>query len=432
MTQRKRIGPAALLGLFAALGLSACAVQRPPSNSCPALPLGGLQTTMSGQEADPDAVNAMIRAIGGGAAPAPEPVPVETIRAAEEASMTMATGMVESAMRAQARVTPPAQPITVRILTMSAGGQWGAYGAGLMTGWSQNPRSPRPDFDVVTGVSAGAILAVPVFAGSRFDPAMEFFRGVAADDVSTRRPLFSLLRAPSLNDPTPLEQYFRAALTPDLIDAIAARHAAGDQLLVSATDLHTTASQIFDLGAAAGMEDRAAAANCIVEAMLASAAIPGLFPPRHINGVLYSDGGLRDQVFFRAVDTARTRVARELGRPVRVEAFLVVNGALMPTTVPPEDKLLSYLGRSLVALADEVQRDSVIDAVNFAEGRPGWTLWGKVPRVDLAECGFGEVPVATFDDCLTRVVFDAGVVDGREVPIDWMDAAELRQVAEEL
>ncbi|MEM7490063.1 MAG: patatin-like phospholipase family protein [Pseudomonadota bacterium] len=430
MTMYRRIGRMALLALAAATGLSACAVTRPESRTCPALPLGGMsQTVVSTQNtSDDDTVNAMIRAIGQGNAPAPGP----TRRAAEEVSMSMATSMVENAMRAQAERTPMAQPIEVRILTMSAGGQWGAYGAGLMTGWSQNPRSPRPAFDVITGVSAGAILAVPVFAGPRFDPTLQFFRGVASDDVSVRRPIFSLLRSPSLNDVTPLETYFRQVLTPDMVNAIAARHEAGDQILVSATDLDTTASQIFDIGAAAGMEDKAAAADCIVEAMLASAAIPGLFPPRHINGVLYADGGLRDQVFFRAVDTARVRVARELGRPVEVTAYLVVNGALLPTTMPPEDKLLAYLGRSLVALADEVQRDSIIDAVTFAENRPGWTLWGMVPQVDLTPCGFAEVPVATFDSCLTREVFDKGVADGRSVPIDWMNSTELREVAQEL
>ncbi len=421
MTFRRRLlqlaSGAALAGT-----LSACDVPRPPDNVCPALPIGGLQVTVSSQQASPETVNAMIAAIGGG----------QTRAQAEQASMGMATSMVESAMRAEARRTPPAQPITVRILTMSAGGQWGAYGAGLMTGWSQNTGRPRPNFDVVTGVSAGAILGVPVFAGSRFDPVMEYFRGLEANEVSRRRPLPAILTSPSWNNPAPLEEFLRKSLTPEMLDAIAARHEAGDQLLISATDLHTTASQIFDIGAAARMADKEAATDCIVEAMMASAAIPGLFPPRHINGVLYADGGLRDQVFFRAVDTARARVARELGRPVRVEAFVVVNGALQPTTSPPKDRLLSYFGRSVVALADEVQRDSIKDAVSFAEDRPGWTLWGMIPDVDLSECGFEEVPVTTFDPCLTRVVYDAGLEEGKRVPIDWMNAAELRAAADEL
>ena len=423
---------ATLLAPLAAAALMAgCTVTRPPNNVCPALPLSGMSPGMmapdapvlSTQSASPATVNAMIAAIGGTPGGA----------ARQEAQMeSMAMGMVEDAMRAEARRTPAAQPITVRILTMSAGGQWGAYGAGLMTGWSQNPARPRPAFDVVTGVSAGSILAVPVFAGPQFDPALEFFRGISAEDVSRRRNVFALLRAPSLNDNSALEAFLDEAITPQMIDAIARRHEEGDQILVSATSLENTAGEIFDIGATARMADREKAADCITEAILASSAIPGLFPPRHINGSLYADGGLRDQVFFRAVDTARARVARELGRPVRVEAYVVVNGALMPPTQPPDDKLLSYLGRSVVALADEVQRDSIIDAVNFAENRPNWTLRGMVPRVDLSECGFVDAPVTTFDPCLTRVVFDKGLADGRAVPIDWMDAGELRAVAEEL
>ncbi|SFJ11361.1 patatin-like phospholipase family protein [Jannaschia pohangensis] len=411
----------ALMSLVLCTGVSACAVARPPDNSCPALPIGGLQTTAATQSAPPDAVEAMIDAIAPAASPrAPADLEAQTVE------------MAETAMMAQARGQSRARPITVRIITLSAGGQWGAFGAGLMAGWSQNPATPRPVFDVVTGVSAGAIIAVPLFAGPEFDGVLHFYRGVDADSVSTRRSLPALLRAPSINDPAPLEAFFRRSVTPDMVRAIARRHSEGDQLLISATNLDTTAGEIFDLGAVAEMADAAQAADCIVEAMLASAAIPGLLPPRVINGTLYADGGLRDQVFFRAIDTARTRVARDLGRPVRVEAYLVVNGALTPPTRPVEDRLLSYFGRSVEALADEVQRDSITDAVNFAQGREGWTIRGMVPVVDLSGCGFDDAPTSTFDPCLTRTVFDAGVAAGRATPIDWMTAAELRAIADEL
>ena len=166
--------------------------------------------------------------------------------------------------------------------------------------------------------------------------------------------------------------------------------------------------------------------------MLASAAIPGLLPPRNIGGALYADGGLRDQVFFQAVDTARARVARETGRTVRVEAYLVVNGALRPPVEPAEDRLLGYLNRSVEILADEVLRSSILEAVRFAEDRPDWRLRGIVSQATFGTCGIAAPPAGTFDPCVTRVLFDEGRAAGRATPIDWLDARALRRSAEEL
>ncbi|MEM9795914.1 MAG: patatin-like phospholipase family protein [Pseudomonadota bacterium] len=385
--------------------MASCAFTRPPANACPALPLSMSDLTVKssqGREGPPvmgGAVNLMLEAL-----------------------------QAEARAQRAARSAPRA-PITLRVITLSAGGQYGAFGAGFLDGWSDNPATPRPRFDVVTGVSAGAILAPIAFAGPDFDDRLRFFDGISAENVSRRRPLTAIFAAPSVNDPGPLETFLNESLTPELTRAIAARHAEGDQILVSATNLDTTEGEIFDLGAAAGAAN---AAPCLAEALLASAAIPGLLPPRNINGALYADGGLREQVFFRAVDTARAQVARQSGRPVRVEAYLIVNGALVPPSEPAEDRLTGYFGRAVSTLADEVLRDSIIDAVRFAEMRKDWTLRGMVADVDLSPCGFDSPPTGTFDPCVTALLYGAGERAAERVPIDWLSAADLRAVAEEL
>lgn len=397
-----------------AVALGGCALTRPPSLACPALPLVPMAATVSSQSAPAPRP----------AAPAPRP----DMGAMIEAETAEA---VARSMRAEARATPPARPIVVNVVTLSAGGQWGAFGAGFLEGWSANPRTPRPRFDVVTGVSAGAILAPVAFAGPEFDPILRFYRGLSAEGVSRARALPALLAAPSIRTAAPLRRFLSGALSPALVAAIGARHAAGDQLLIGATNIDTTEAAIFDLGAVAeaGAPN---AADCMVEGMLASAAIPGVLPPRHINGALYADGGLREQVFFRAVDTARARVARETGRPVRVEAYLIVNGALRAPEGPAPDRLLGYIARSVEVLADEVLRDSILDAVAFAEARPGWRLRGMVAEVAFPDCTFDALPTGTFDPCITRTLYDAGLAAGRAVPIDWKDARALRAIAEEL
>ncbi|MBM2575215.1 patatin-like phospholipase family protein [Jannaschia sp. Os4] len=391
------------------LALSACALDRPEGLSCPSLPVDAPAPVLSSQSEGGDVLeattNSMIAAIEA-EAPAARAIPTPQVRRA-----------------------PAAPPITLRIVTLSAGGQYGAFGAGVLRGWSEAPGG-RPTFDVVTGVSAGAILAPIAFAGPEFDGALDFYRGLDADRVSRGRFLPALLRAPSLRDASPLRAFLARALSPALVSAIAARHAQGDRLLVAATNLDTTAGEVFDLGA--GTAD---GAPCLAAAMQASAAIPGVLPPVAIDGALYADGGLREQVFFQAIDTARARIARETGREVRVEAFLVVNGALVPPQAPVEDRLLSYIGRAVETLADEVLRDSILDAVRFAEGRPGWTLRGLAAQdVDLSPClapGEG-TPTGTFDPCVTRVLFDHGRGIGRGLPNGFLSAADLRRLAAEL
>ena len=403
----------ALAALSAIALLAACAVERPPSVACPGLTVADeTPVTVSTQGASPPEaiVNRMAAAIDVGA-----------------------TDPVADAMRAEAARTAPSQAVRFRVVTLSAGGQFGAFGAGFLAGWGTNPATPRPTFDVVTGVSAGAILAPVAFAGPAFDDALAFYRGLGADGVLRRRPILSVPRAPSLATPEPLEAFLEREVDAELVAAIAGRHAAGDQVLIAATNIDTTEEEFFDLGAVAATADPGQATTCIREAMLASAAIPGLLPPRHINGALYADGGLRDQVFFRAVDTARARVARETGRDIRVEAYLVVNGSLRPPIDPARDSLLGYIGRSVEILADEVLRDSVLEAVAFARERPEWRLRGVVSRADVAAtCGVDSIPSGTFDPCITRALYDEGAARGRRAPIDWLDADALEALAAEL
>jgi hypothetical protein len=49
-----------------------------------------------------------------------------------------------------------------------SGGAWdGAYGAGVMNGWTK--RGDRPEFALVSGVSAGALIAPFAFLGPEYD-----------------------------------------------------------------------------------------------------------------------------------------------------------------------------------------------------------------------------------------------------------------------
>ncbi len=341
------------------------------------------------------------------------------------------TGMISETIDQAARATRRG-PITLDVLTLSSGGQFGAFGAGFLRGWGENQAAPRPAFDLVTGVSAGAQLAPIAFAGREFDAALETFRGLSEPDVLIRRPILSVPASPSIVSPMPLEALLRQQLTEPLLTRIADRHQNdGARLLVSAVNIDTSAARVFDLGSiSSGNGSLATRRDCMTEVLLASGAVPGIFPPRHIDDALYSDGGLRDHVFFQAVESARAQAARRTGREVRVNATIIINGALAGVPDRAEDSLIGYVSRSLEILADEVLRDSITEAIAFAESRPGWSVRGVFAEADISSCG-AEARSGTFDACVTTILFDHGRDVGRRVPASWKTAAALRDKANE-
>ena len=329
------------------------------------------------------------------------------------------------------RTQPALEELQLNVISLSAGGQWGAFGAGFITGWSQNPEQRRPSFDLVTGVSAGGLLAVSAFAGEEYDLSLIPFRGLEERDVATPLGFLTIPFRSSLRDPTPLENLVSDQIDREVVEQVARRHEGGSRLLVAATNLDTTLLEVFDMGLIASdetisIEDRV---DCMTEVLLASAAVPGLFPPRNINGALYADGGLRDHIFFEEVERARLFAQARTNRRITVDAYTIVNGPLTLPNEPVEDRLLAYFGRSIVALNDEVLRDSVIETIEFATMRDGWTLRGIIPQVDATRCGFEKPPSFTFDECFTRLLYDTGLEQGRQVPIPWLSSDELLERA---
>ncbi len=382
---------ALLIPLFAAL--AACSTTRPQSAVCP-MPGGA---SLTGLETSETSVSASLY------------------------NKSLAETM---SGRAAAN---PTRPVEINAITFSAGGQWGAFGAGLLSGWSD-----RPEFDLVTGVSTGAFLAGPAFAGQDFDEALELYNGLSQDEVVTVNPLYGLLGQPAATSVAPLERSLRKQVTPALLDRMAERHSDGNRLVVGATNIDTTEFEVFDLGALAahGADNGIDVQDCVVEVLLASAAIPVAMPPRHINNALYADGGLRDQVFFREIERVRLAAEEDLGRAVKVNAFIIVNGDLEPPKEKVEDSLISYAVRSLGALTDEILRDSIFEAVQFAKDQGNWTVRGIVPKVDFeGKCSFDDSPSFTFDECLTKVLFEEGKRIGQSGSIPWLDADEMRRLA---
>ena len=192
----------------------------------------------------------------------------------------------------------------VDILVLSGGGSDGAYGAGLLNGWSD--RTGRPEFALVTGISTGALIAPFAFLGSEYDEELErFYTNTGTDDLVDLQ-IFSALtgKVLGLTNTTKLQETLSQVITPAFLDRVAEEHAKGRRLLIGTTNLDAQRPVTWDIGAIAS-SGFPAREQLVRNVLLASASIPGAFPPVLfnvvVNGKRYSemhvDGGVTRQLF---------------------------------------------------------------------------------------------------------------------------------------
>lgn len=190
-------------------------------------------------------------------------------------------------------------------LAISGGGENGAFGAGLLTAWSE--LGSRPEFKVVTGISTGALIAPAAFLGSAYDKDLEsFYTRTTAQDIMTSRGLIAGLLNDSLYDSRPLLETIRRFLTPAVLAAIAHEYIVKGRLLFVATaNLDAPVGVMWNMGAIAASK-HPRAADLFAKILLASASIPGLLPPVMIDievgnerfEEMHVDGGTVAQVIL--------------------------------------------------------------------------------------------------------------------------------------
>lgn len=194
--------------------------------------------------------------------------------------------------------------VAYRVLAISGGGSRGAYGAGLLTGWSEH--GDRPEFDVVTGISTGALMATHAFLGTGFDDGLQIYRRTRNEDVFKPRGKLAAFNDDALLDTAPLRATLSALLTEDIVRRVADEHAKGRRLYIGTTSLDANTFTVWDMGAIAA-SDRPDKVQRYRDVIRASAAFPIAFPPVYFeverpDGTRYTqmhaDGGLRQTVFF--------------------------------------------------------------------------------------------------------------------------------------
>jgi predicted patatin/cPLA2 family phospholipase len=243
------------------------------------------------------------------------------------------------------------------ILAISGGGANGAFGAGLLVGWTA--AGDRPNFRVVTGISTGALIAHFAFLGPDMDDELErFYTTTSTKDILTRRNLLFLLRLDSAADSSPLRNKLLDLFSPKMIAAIAAEHKKGRRLYIGTTHLDAGRPMIWNIGEIASSNQPGVAA-LLADIFLASVSIPGVFPPVYIrveaNGRTYDemhvDGGTSSQVFFFPPALRADKFMKKIqleDRKLRI--FVIRNSQLVTDWVAVSPRVPAIAQRSIGAL----------------------------------------------------------------------------------
>lgn len=237
---------------------------------------------------------------------------------------------------------------TVDFLALSGGGDWGAFGAGFLVGWGgvTDPEMARPEFDIVTGVSTGALIAPFAFVGTdeSFGRVDQLYRNPNADWAMLRDWFVWLPGRSSFMEIPGLEKALQEVIDERTLREIAAGSAEGRVLGVGATNLDLGRMQTFDVGDAA---ERAVAegkdSSEVRTMLLASASIPAAFPARELGPGLYSDGGVTANILIRAeyadprAFIHQWRRAHPNEQPPLIRYWVVINNQIEapPATVQP-------------------------------------------------------------------------------------------------
>lgn len=298
------------------------------------------------------------------------------------------------------------------VLALSQGGSMGAFGAGVLAGWSETGK--RPNFDVITGVSTGALLAVMAFLGPENDPLIkELYTTLDSKDIFRHKGIGGLL-GDSLYSNEPLKKQIERVITPDFLEKVAAEHEKGRRLYVATTNIDAGELTIWDMGRIA----QGGRTNTLLhfqKVVRASAAVPGYFEPVYIKpqrGIqlrqAHVDGGVKEPVLvtdFMFQSPAKKKVL-----------YVVLNGSTKQSndSVPIKANLANISRKAITELIRELQEDTVYRDYILAKNSGAQFRMTAIPdEVDLPE------DVLEFKPEFMAKLYDIGFQIGLDGPANW-------------
>jgi predicted acylesterase/phospholipase RssA len=303
---------------------------------------------------------------------------------------------------------PPAS-----FLAVSGGGDKGAFGAGLLVGWSES--GSRPEFKGVTGVSTGALIAPFAFLGAEYDPVLRtVYTSIGPPDIAKRRNILAAITNDGMADNHPLWNLISRQVDGKLLRRIAEEYGKGRLLLVGTTNLDAQQPIVWNMGAIAS-RGTPEALGLFRRILLASAAIPGAFPPTmfrvELDGRAYEemhvDGGAMSQVFLYPprLREAAGALGEKLEREGRV--YVIRNSRLGGDWASVSRRTISIAGRAIDSLI-QTQGLGDLYRIYLQTQRDGFDY-----NLAYIDSDFKLVGKQEFDTQFMRALFDYGYRQGR-------------------
>jgi predicted patatin/cPLA2 family phospholipase len=300
----------------------------------------------------------------------------------------------------------PQRPPT--LLAISGGGPNGAFGAGLLNGWTA--AGDRPEFTVVTGISTGALIAPFAYLGSAYDAQLRaIYTSVSTKDILKKRTKLQLITGDAAASTEPLKALIAKYIDEAMLQAIAEEFRKGRGLLIGTTNLDAARPVIWNIGRIATSGDPKALA-LVRQVLLASASIPGAFPPVYIeveaNGQRYDemhvDGGASAQVFLYPASLDWREVSDQLGLQGEGRIYVIRNAELEPEWNAVKPRFAPIVGRTISSLI-RTQGTGDLYRIYLGARRDGLDY-----NLASIPADFDMEPKEPFDPAYMQALFDLG------------------------
>jgi len=295
------------------------------------------------------------------------------------------------------------------ILAISGGGTNGAYGAGVIYGWTKSGK--RPNFDIITGVSTGALIAVLAFAGPDYDEKLKkLYTETRSQEVYRKKGIVAGLFSDSYYDDTPFKRQIQSVLNAELLEKIAIEYRKGRRLYIATTNIDAGKLVVWDLGKLAA-SDRANKVLRSQKIIRASASVPGFFKPVYIkprNGIeirqAHVDGSVKAPVLIRNFMFQRPAKKKNL--------YVLINSQmkLADASKPVEPDLASISAKTINELLRGLMYKTVYQGyVTARNARSTFRLTHIPDNANPIEFGLD------FDQAKMRALFQRGIQSGLNV-----------------
>ena len=319
---------------------------------------------------------------------------------------------------------------TYFVLAISGGGSNGAYGAGLLNGWSRS--GTRPVFKIVTGISTGAIMAPFAFLGSKYDDVLKviYTKYSTKDVMQIRLPFID-----SFASTQPLERIIERYFDAKLLKEIALAHKGGRRLYVGTTNLDAQRLVVWDMGKLASIGN-ADALKLFRKIILASSSVPIISPPVFINvevndkkyDEMHVDGGISKQVFF-LYDVLRgfSQAVKEKNidiSNIKYKIYVIRNGYVDSLYKEVPDKLLAIAQRAVDSMSNAQSLGDLYQLYVFTQAAKGDFNLAYIPATHISRAK------EPFDLREMRDLFDLGFKEASQ-GYDWKKAPPGLEEAEQ-